>query len=370
MDINKLLQERQLPDILSREEMVTQLLDNEYGYVPNLPYQINISEPEKVEARYCCGTVCHSRVQMTVTTVHGSHTFPIQCILHTDGTPRPFFLFLSFRHDIPGKTYPTEEIADNGFDVLSVCYTDITSDNDDFSNGIAGLFLPNGQEHNSDCGKIALWAWAVARIMDYAQTLPQLDMTQAAIVGASRLGKTAFVSAMLDTRFRYAFSVVSGCCGAALARGNSGLPGQIQYNPDDLFNFEQDFTTGETVRDLLKNFPFWMCKNFQKYAISNIPDTFDQHFLTASIAPRFSYISSASWDAWADPVSEFLGGAAASAAYEKLGLPGLKHSGTLPQPGDTFHEGRIGYHLRPGPHFLCRYDWLKYMAYIKKHQFD
>jgi len=307
---------------------------------------------------------------MTVTTKYGSHTFPIQRMLHTDGSVNPFFIYLSFFPEVPNRYYPAEEVADMGFDVLSISYKDVSSDNDDFSDGLPGIFIPNGRQKDTDCGKIIYWAWAAMRALDYALTLPQLDRRQAAVLGHSRLGVTALVTGMLDARFRYVFSNNSGCSGAALARGNTGNPWQETYDPKDIFGYEFDYSKGETIRDIVRVFPHWFCRNYYRYIESNIPSGFDQHFLTASIAPRFAYIASASTDLWADPVSEFLNAVAASDYYAKLGVTGLMHNGVLPAPGELYQDGRIGYHMRIGPHFLSRHDWLNYMAFIRKHQFD
>ena len=55
-------------------------------------------------------------------------------------------------------------------------------------------------------------------------------------------------------------------------------------------------------------FPYWFSKEFG--ALPDEPEQlpFDQHYLIASIAPRYVLIGSASEDAWCDPVSEFLSG--------------------------------------------------------------
>ena len=94
---------------------------------------------------------------------------------------------------------------------------------------------------------------------------------------------------------------------------------------------------------------------------------FDQHFLVAGIAPRLVYVASASQDEWADPVSEYLCSVEASKVYEKLGMTGLVHPDRLPEVGEFFHEGSIGYHLRYGAHYLGRFDWNRYMDYFEKH---
>ena len=371
MQVSEMLKERKLPELLSREEMIKILLDEQYGYVPDIPYEITVSEPVLVENRYCDKAVHHSTVQFTVTTQYGSHTIPVQQIIHVDGTVNPFFIFLNFRPDIPDRYFPTEEVADGGFDVITAFYKDITSDDDDYSNGLAKIFYPNGRQQGDDASKIALWAWFCSRMLDYAATLPALDMKQAAVIGHSRLGKTALLAGMLDERFRYTFSNDSGCSGAALARGNTGNPGQkIMDTMEGIFDYERDLTTGESIRDIVKCFPQFSCRNYHKYAMTNVPTDFDQHFLVAAIAPRFAYIASASRDIWADQVSEFLCGVAASEAYEKMGYRGLVHNEKLPEIGEFFHEGRIGYHFTKGPHFLSRRDWQKYMAFIRKHQLD
>ena len=371
MNVSEMVKQRKLPALLSREEMKQILLKEEYGFMPDIPYEVTVSQPRLVENRYCDKTVHHSTVMFTVSTQYGSHTIPVQQIIHTDGSVNPFFIFLNFRPDVPDRYYPTEEVAEEGFDILTVAYKDISSDDDDYTKGLAGIFLPKGRQKGDDPSKIAIWAWFASRMLDYAETLPCLDMQQAAVMGHSRLGKTALVAGMLDERFRYSFSNDSGCSGAALARGNTGNPGQVVVDTmDGIFDYERDLTTGESIRDIVGVFPHFSCKNYHKYAMTNITEGFDQHFLVAAIAPRFSYIASASRDIWADPVSEFLCGVAASEAYEAKGFKGLVHKEKLPEVKEHFHEGRIGYHLQKGPHFLSRHDWQEYMAFIRKHQDD
>lgn len=357
-NVAEILKETDLPQLQDRQSMVKILLDNEYGNMPEVPYEITVSEAKDLEGRYCCGTGMLSKVEFTVTTQYGSHTFPVWRLLHNDSKKHPFFVFLNFRGNAPDYYYPVEEIVERGFDVLSFNYNDITKDNTDFTNGIAGLFLPNGQDTSNTCGKITLWAWAASRVMDYAETLPCLDLNNAAVVGHSRLGKTALVAGMLDERFNYVFSNDSGCSGAALARGSIGvlgIPGK--YEP------------GETITDIMK-VGYWFCKRYEDFAKTNIPEGFDQHFLLATIAPRHVYVASASMDDWACPDSEFMACVAASEAYEDMGLAGFVHTEEMPGEDITLHEGRIGYHRRVGMHFLSRVDWNRYMDYMELHLQD
>ena len=95
---------------------------------------------------------------------------------------------------------------------------------------------------------------------------------------------------------------------------------------------------------------------------------FDQHYLTALIAPRYLYIASADDDAWADPDSEMLNCCAVNEIYEKYGKDGFICEDRLPIVNDEFHRGCVGYHLRAGLHYFSREDWLKVMKFIKIHK--
>ena len=357
MEVANKLKELNLPELQDRETMKKILLDREYGYVPEMPFEIAVSEAKKIEGRYCCGTAAVSRVEMTITTQYGSHTFPVHRLLHDDGKKHPFFVFLNFRGNVPDFYYPVEEIVERGFDVLSFNYNDVTRDNPDFTNGLAAILLPDGQNAPETCGKIALWAWTASRILDYAETLPCLDMNNAAVVGHSRLGKTALVAGMMDERFRFVFSNDSGCSGAALARGR-------MTTEEEIAKFTE---RGEKIKDIMC-VGYWFCKKYADYTESCIPEGFDQHFLLATVAPRNVYVASAALDGWAAPDSEFMACVAASQAYETMGLTGFVHDGKIPGVDVTFHKGNIGYHRRSGKHFLSRIDWNRYMDYIELHK--
>lgn len=347
---------RALPPLRSRKEMVDILLDREYGRIPDIAVQWSVGPVHIRERRMCAGTVALSNVNMTLSSANGSHTFPVLRMLHNDGEKHPFFIFLGFHADLPSLYFPMEEIAERGFDVISACYKEISTDDGDFSNGVAGvLFGAAGRTRPDDCGKLGVWAFTASRMLDYALTLPSVDPERAAVIGHSRLGKTALLAGMLDERFAFVCPNDSGCCGDALNRGNSGIaavPGKYgRY--------------GETLHAIITRFPYWFCENFLANENRDFAEDYDQHWLLASIAPRYLACGSADMDEWADPTSQYLSACAASAAWEQQGHDGLIHPDRLPEPGEQFGEGNVSFHLRHGMHFQSRFDWNRYMDFME-----
>ena len=351
---------RKLPPLKSREEMVEIMQREVYGYLPKNNFEWTASNYQRKDGRLAKGNVLYSTVDFTLTNDNGSHTFPIHQFLHTDGEKHPTILHIAGRY--PGNFVPEEEIVEKGFNLIIYAYTDITSDDGDFLTGISPLVFPNGRQNDTDCGKIGLWAFANMRVLDYILTLDCVDEKNIAIVGQSRLGKTALVTGMLDERFTFSLSNNAGCAGDTLSRGNSGLP-----DADGNFTVEKEFR-GETVERITTVFPYWFCKNYLKYAEQNYGTDFDQHYLVASIAPRNVCVTSAELDYWADQKGEQLCCLAASEAWEKLGLVGLQECDHYLTPGERLLNGNVGYSMTPTTHFLSRHAWINYMEFMRIHR--
>lgn len=326
-----------------RAEILEILREHEYGDIPPVPDSVT-GTVRKTDKKCCSGHAVLEEIDLSFETEKGIFSFPFHLFVSTDGKKHPFFVLLNFRPDLYDKYYPVEELVDNGFALAVVDYQSITKDNGDFTDGLAGCFSRKG--NGRDPGKITLWAYAASRMLDYLLTRDELDGENAAVIGHSRLGKTALWCAAQDERFRYAFSNDSGCAGAALER------------------FKHD--NAESHENITARFPYWFCENYLQYRGKTDKMPFDQHFLVGAIAPRFVGIGSASKDLWADPVSEQFCCHAASPAWKINGKNGFIGKEEPAEIGESFHAGEISYHLRDGIHFLGRADWLDYMAFIKE----
>ncbi len=240
------------------------------------------------------------------------------------------------------EAWQVEKILRHGYALATAYYEDINPDwVDGTSAGVRPLFYKPGQSAPGpgEWGAIGAWAWGLSRIADYLETDKDIDAKRIALIGHSRLGKTALWAGAQDPRFAIVISNDSGEGGAALSKR--------------LF--------GEEIVDLNTAFPHWFCGNYQQYSGHADKLPFDAHELIALVAPRPVYVASAEEDRWADPRGEFLSAAAAGRVYELLGKQGL---GTDQMPG--IHQPimhTVGYHIRAGKHAVTAYDWDQYLAF-------
>ena len=310
----------------------------EYGYFPEEPLSVSgevVSHEETM-----AGKSILEKIKLTVSLSYGEYSFPFWYCYPKKKNNKTVVL-LNFRDCFPDKYLPAEEVIDDGWAVADVCYNDVTSDDNDFTNGIAALF---DRSQAKSAGKIVMWAYAAMCIADYLETREETDMNNLAVVGHSRLGKTALVTAAFDERFKFCHSNCSGTCGAAA--------------------FFMRTKESEPISVISSVFPHWFCADFSKYSDKEKELPFEQYMLMTLIAPRVMSIGSAVEDLWANPPAELYSATQASKTWALYGEKSLENV-SAPALGETYGN-KVTYYVRKGKHFLSRDDWQRFLSVFDK----
>ena len=146
-------------------------------------------------------------------------------------------------------------------------------------------------------GTIALYAWAMSRMVDVLRDDASTAKAPVIAVGHSRMGKTALLAGAMDERFAMAIPLQAGCGGTAPSRGK----------------------IGESVKQINDRFPHWFNSRFKEFGERPEKLPFDQHHLVALMAPRPVLFANAVEDTWANPAGQFEVLRAADPVYRLLG---------------------------------------------------
>lgn len=332
---------------LDREKTIQILLSEEYGFVDTegVDWKVSILKErgeDPYSGIYAGKCKKHIKFQFTLSKKGRSASFPVDLFLPNTNEDFPLVVNLDFQLNAETCYCPLEEIMEQNVAVARVLYTDITSDDNDFENGIAPLLSDRTDPHGA--GKIAIWAYAAGTIGNYMLAQNYVKADALYVAGHSRLGKTALLAAALYPQFVGVHSNNSGCSGVSVSREKHG----------------------ETVEIICRLFPFWFAPKYQEYAGRECEMPFDQHYLTALIAPRKLCVATAERDEWADTEAQYISLEAATVIYKKCGVEGLVCPNGLMKTGMSSNQGQIALIMREGPHYFSRHDWNFFINFIKQ----
>ena len=349
-----------------------------YGYAPPAPEKIT-AKVERVDAEFFGGKATKKEVTISF---GPRGTPPIHLLLVTPNErkrPAPAFVGLNFCGNHTLVTDPSVALPevwmpercpgcvdnratdagrgqqidvwnlagsiDRGYAVATFYSGDVDPDKPDFADGVHPHYFKPGQTQpgKHDWGTIAAWAWGLSRAVDYLVTDQDIDAKRIAVVGHSRLGKTALLAAAMDERIAMAIPLQAGCGGTAPSRGKIGEP----------------------VKRINEVFPHWFNDEFPSFneQVERLP--FDQNCLVALVAPRPVLFANAIEDEWANPAGQFEVLQAADPVYRLLGAGGLD-AREMPEPGKLV-DSTLGYFIRPGKHSMTKVDWQAFWDFADKH---
>lgn len=330
----------EVPSLGDADDTYKFFLENEFGIRPvekpdNLSFK-EISRNDCYESK-----VLHRAIEISCKGTYAPFSFVVHSYEPKAKAKHPVFVVMNFpsrlkkdNFDPNGKAptancWPIGEITSRGFATVGFSYSDVAEDDPKkcFNTGVFKAFGPKKRK-DTDWGALSAWAWAASRCVDWLETQSNIDTSRIAVVGHSRLGKTALWAGVTDKRFHLACVNNSGTSGAKLNR--MVLP------------------FSESIEDIYRNFPHWFSPLYMNFTRDDGHTMkYDQHNLAALIAPRKLAIGSGSLDHWAGPKAELETAVLASPAWDKLGVKGFGFG--------------VRHHVRKGPHDITPEDWGHYM---------
>jgi hypothetical protein len=243
------------------------------------------------------------------------------------------------------NVWAMESMIERGYAVATFYCGDIAPDRPGLTDGIFPYYPKKGESRPGprDWAAIAAWAWGLERAVDYLVTDPDIDARHIAVVGHSRLGKTALLAGAFDERIALVIPHQAGCGGTAPSRGK----------------------VGESVKQINDRFPHWFNAEFKKFNAQPDRLPFDQHCLVALCAPRPVLFTNATEDTWANPEGQFQVLRGADPVYRLLDAGGLEAK-KMPRTG-VLIDSKLGYHIRPGKHSMGKEDWKVWLEFVEKH---
>lgn len=221
--------------------------------------------------------------------------------------------------------WPLAELVARGVAVVTFHESDAAPDDDTrFASGLRAQFRPAG-EGRTVWGTLSIWAWALAHVGDWVDSLPEFDARRTAVFGHSRRGKASLLSGLETDAFDAVIAHQSGTGGAALNRSLEG-------EPLELINL---------------TFPHWFNDVYPGFANAELRTPVDQHQLIALWAPRRVVLVDGDDDRWADPDGAKAAAEAASPAWQLFGNTGV--------------GAELTWQSRPGGHSVDVDDWALFL---------
>jgi (4-O-methyl)-D-glucuronate---lignin esterase len=329
--------EKRRPEILKYYE------EDIYGRIPATAPKVTF-EVTVVDKTYFKDTAILKQIIMHIGPKGGPNV-KLSLIIPTRSRPPP--AVVAINSDSGADDDQAAQFLRHGYAFISLHSADIQGNNwNSFRTGVQQLGLAPGQPKLEpyEWGTIACWAWGASRVMDYLQADADVDRRHVAVWGKSVQGKTALLAGATDQRFALVFACCGGVMGSALSR--------------------RDY--GETIDDLIQNYPWEFAANFQKYAGHWNQLPVDAHLLISLCAPRPVLITAGVEDQWDDPRGEFLAEVAAGPVYRLLGARDLGTI-TMPKPDEPLLTGDLAFHYHHEGLTVPPTDWAAFFEFADRY---
>jgi hypothetical protein len=306
-----------------RDELRDLVVERMYGGLPPMPQHTTsvMRCDNRIRGTQLRFLTLEVRAQLEA----GEIAFPLQLWIPPGEGPFPVVLcgdacWRSLSDDV------VQRITSRGFIAAAFDRTALAADNKEIYRD-TGLYrlLPD-----ATFGALGPWAWGYHRCVDVLTTLDVVRQDAIAITGHSRGGKTVLLAGATDERI-------------ALTNPNASGTGGVAPN-------HRKAIDAEVVADFFRSGNiFWFGADYAAHRDRDADFDYEQHWLVASLAPRWLLVTEGHDDRCANPPGAYASLQAARPVFELLGV------------GE-----RIGWSYREGGHAHSPEDFEALLAFMER----
>ena len=301
-----------------------------YGEMPDRPKHLDFNT-DSIDDSFAAGKATLNENNLFLILEEKTLTLPFKSVVPSGKDIRGAIIFLGYDKEIPNKYLPAEEICDRGYAVFSICVSDVSPISGDFKSGI-GKFIAGTRKKKYAPGKIALWAWAAARLVEQVCSLDYIDPNRVIICGHGLCARAAMLTAGYCENIDYVIAngLYASPCPCSDKASMTVYEAPYLYSP----SFAADPYKDEIEALMTVCAP-------KKIMIGAAMD--GDYFNLSRDIELIKLIS--------------------EKYYATKKFKGFIYK-EIPTAPCTYGEGDISYHARPGRDYLSREDWKCFLDYL------
>ena len=199
-------------------ETIKPSLEEVFGKMPAPPLHLSV-RPISVNCEFLDGSASLKEMEMELEFESGIARLPFTLVIPKSNLPRPAVVLISKEEGFKERAI---EWVIKGYAVFSIYFKDISENNGNFKSGISTYIAPTRRKKSS-AGKVAIWAWAATRALEYAEVLDEISKDKIGVVGDGILALSAVMAEGECERFSFASATSMPELTAKFVRSNPHL---------------------------------------------------------------------------------------------------------------------------------------------------
>ncbi len=169
-----------------------------YGTAPSRPDHLFVSLD--YETPFISEGIILRKYELTAEYGDKQCSFPFKQLTRENTPAGPIFIFLDLNDTLPSENLPCKEILDLDATLFIICCDDVSKFSGDVRSGVGNL-LSGKRRKDTSPGKLAYYAWAASRVLDFVHTLPNTINKSVCLTAHPALSEAALLAGALDERF-------------------------------------------------------------------------------------------------------------------------------------------------------------------------